>query len=269
MGFLTKRLMELLNKPPLYVACQFGAVHHRPWLKKRNKSGPILRPEKAMPGDGIFVDQIVSDQPSLIPQISGVLTRQRLWGCTTFVDHVSDYFYGHLMRYLSLYEVLLAKEALEKLMAKVGQGVSNYHSDNGRFTENGFNNPITQNYQKITFCGVGAHHQTVTVKNKNNILTTGANTLLLHGMTMWLQIKGEMFWPFDIKAIYERLNNLQIDHKGKTPESIFREVNVENIPFYSFYTLLSPIYVRDPRLQNSGEAGPPKFEACSRIRVYL
>ena len=32
------------------------------------------------------------------------------------MNHVSDYVYVHLMRYLSLSETLLVKEALEKLM---------------------------------------------------------------------------------------------------------------------------------------------------------
>ena len=64
-----------------------------------------------MPGDGVYVDQILSAQPGLIPQISGFLTSKRLWGATTFVDHVSDYVYVHLMRDLTLDETLLAKEA--------------------------------------------------------------------------------------------------------------------------------------------------------------
>ena len=55
------------------------------------------------------VDHIVSEQPCLIPQISGFLTNQRLWGATTFLDHVSDYVYIHLMQDLYLEDKLLAK----------------------------------------------------------------------------------------------------------------------------------------------------------------
>ena len=72
-----------------------------------------------MPGDGVSVDQIVSAQPGLIPQMSGFLTSKRLWVATTFVDHVSDYVYVHIIRDLTLDETLLAKEATEKLMAKL------------------------------------------------------------------------------------------------------------------------------------------------------
>ena len=62
-----------------------------------------------MPVDGVSVEQIVSAQPGLIPQMSGFLTSTRLWGATTFVDHVRDYVYVHLMQDLTLDETLLAK----------------------------------------------------------------------------------------------------------------------------------------------------------------
>ena len=102
LSFLQKRFIECRNKPPLCVAWQFGIAHRRPWQTKGKKSGSIRRPEKTKPGDGVSVDQIVSAQPGLIPHMSGFLTNQRLWGSTTFVDHVSDYVYTDLMRYLSL-----------------------------------------------------------------------------------------------------------------------------------------------------------------------
>ena len=44
---------------------------------------------------------------------------------------------------------------------------------------------------------------------------------------------------------------------------------MENIPVKSIHTLFIPIYVLDARLQNSGGAGPPKWEPRSRIGVYL
>ena len=94
------------------VACQFGQAHRRSWKLKGKKSGSIRRPEQTMPGDGVYVDQIVSAQPGLTPQMSGFLTSKRLWGATKFLDHVSYYVYVHLMRDLTLDETLLYKEAM-------------------------------------------------------------------------------------------------------------------------------------------------------------
>ena len=42
------------------------------------------------------------------------------------------------MRDLTLGETLLAKEAMEKVMAQTGINVKHYHADNGRFADNGF-----------------------------------------------------------------------------------------------------------------------------------
>ena len=269
LGILPKRFLECRNKQPLCIACQFGQAHRRPWRTKGKKSGSIRKKEQVAPGDGVSIDQIISAQPGLIPQMAGFLTSQRLWGCTTFVDHVSDYVYVHLMRDITLDETLLAKSAWEKVMAQAGHMVKHYHADNGRFADNGFIDSINDSDQKITFCGVGAHHQNGIVENKNKILTQGARTLLLHGMRMWPQMVDEMFWPFAMKAVAERLNTLQIDTLGRTPESILHGIDVEDIPVKSFHTLFCPVYVLDARLQNAGGAGPPKWEPRSRIGVYL
>ena len=133
--------------------------------------------------------------------MSGFLTSKRLWGATTFVDHVSDYVYVHLMQDLTLDETLLAKESMEKVMAQAGRYVKHYHADNGRFSDNGFINANNTKDQKITFFGVGAHHQNGIVENKNKMLTLGARTLLLHGMRMWPTMIDSMFLPFSMKAV--------------------------------------------------------------------
>ena len=89
------------------------------------------------------------------------------------------------MKDLTLDETLLAKEALEKLMAQAVRTPMYYHADNGRFANSGFIDAVNKNNQRITFCRVGAHHQNVIVENKNKMLTLGAQTLLLHSMRMW------------------------------------------------------------------------------------
>ena len=199
------------------MACQFGQAHRCPWKTKGKKSGSIRRPEQTKTGDGVSVDQIVLAQPGLIPPMSGFLTNQRLWFATTFVNHVSDYVYVHLMRDLSLTKTFLEKSSMEKVIAQAGRTVKHYHSNNGRFADNGFIDAVNGKYQNITFCGVGAHHQNGIIENKNKILTTGGRTLMLHGRRRWPNMIDEMFWPFETKAVAERLNSLQVDLAGQTP----------------------------------------------------
>ena len=268
-GWLPKVLLKLQDKLPLCAACQFGAAHRRPWQFKGKKSGSIRRPDQTKPGDGVSVDQIISAQPGLIPQMAGALTSRRIWGCTNFVDHVSDFVYVHLMQDLTLDETMLSKVAFEKICDRAGRTVKHYQADNGRFADKAFLDDCNSKNQTITFCGVGAHHQNGIVENRNKQLTQGARTLLLHGMRLWPQMIDQMFWPFAVKATAERMNSITIDINGETPESKFYGVPLETIPVKSFHTMFCPCYVLDGRLQAAGSIGPPKWEPRSNIRVYL
>ena len=64
---------------------------------------------------------------------------------------------------------------MEKVMAQSGRYVKHYHADNGRFADNGFIDAINTKEQKITFCGVGPHHQNGIIEKKKK-----ANPRILH-----------------------------------------------------------------------------------------
>ena len=132
-GYLPKRLVDCKNDVPLCVSCQFGTCHRRPWQTKGKASGSIRTTEHIKQGDGVSTDQIMSVQPGLIPQKSGFLTNRRIWRCTTFCDHVSDFVYVHLMRGFTVEETLLAVKTFEKILPQAGRQVKNYHEDNGVF----------------------------------------------------------------------------------------------------------------------------------------
>jgi len=70
--YLPKGLLKCKGSLPLCVACQFGTAHQHPclWRTRGKASGLIHRPEHELPGDGVSIDQIVSAQPVLIPQMS-------------------------------------------------------------------------------------------------------------------------------------------------------------------------------------------------------
>jgi len=147
--------------------------------------------------------------------------------------------------------------------------VKHYHADNGRFSDRGFHQDVTDKGQSISFCGISAHHQNGIIENRNKQLTLGVHTMLLHGMRHWPQMIDIMFSPFAMKAMVERLNTLHIDNDGQTPESLMYGIDLESIPVRTFHTLFCPVYVLDHRLQSAGGPGPPKWEPRSRIGVYL
>ncbi|KAL7550148.1 hypothetical protein ACHAWF_013389 [Thalassiosira exigua] len=246
---------------------QFAKFQFLP--KRLLESGSIRKETETEPGDGVSVDQIISSQPGLIPQMSGFLTSKRIWGCTTFVDHVSDYVYVHLMHEFTLEETLLAKAAWENVLLQAGRKVKHYHADNGRFADNGFVDACNNKDQTLTLCGVAAHYQNGIVENKNTILTQGTHTLFLNGMRMWPQMVDSMLWPFAFKAMTERLNSLQVNLDGSTAKSLLHDLEPQKVPVKTFHTLFCPMYVLDSRLQSAGGAAPPKCEPHVLIGVYL
>ena len=86
----------------------------RPWRSK-GIPGIIRKDTEIEPGDCVSIDQIVSVQPGLIPQISGYLTNMRIWGATVLLYHVSEFTHVALMRYITLYETVLSKTSFVSL----------------------------------------------------------------------------------------------------------------------------------------------------------
>ena len=78
----------------------------------------IRRPEHVLPGNGVPAHQIMPPQPGLIPQMSGFLASHRIWGCTTFCDHVSNFVNVHLMWDYTMDETILAVKVFKKVMAQ-------------------------------------------------------------------------------------------------------------------------------------------------------
>ncbi len=131
-GKTNKKFVKLKDRLPICMSCIFGQAHCKPWQSK-GFHGSIHKEADNAPGKCVSMNQLVSAQPGLVPQMSGFLTNLRIWGATIFTDHFSDYVYVALMRDLSLDETLLAKTAFERHANKGGITISFYQADNGRF----------------------------------------------------------------------------------------------------------------------------------------
>ena len=73
-GQIPKRLTTLKGHTPICVACIFGSAHKQSWRTKSKTKHPIRKESDNEPGARISMDQIVSAEPGLIPQMSGGLT---------------------------------------------------------------------------------------------------------------------------------------------------------------------------------------------------
>ena len=271
LGVLPKHFCRLIKRPPPCASCLFGQAHRKPWRSKSTKDGKksVLRgPQIKNPGDCIAVDQIVSAQPGLVPQDKGLMTRARIWGATVFVDYADSFTYVVLMPDLGGESTLAAKHQFEQACATRGVKVKHYHADNGRFAEPAWKEDCTAQGQRLTFCGVGAHHQNAIVERKIKDLTLTARTLLLHAQRHWPEYISQILWPFAIKCAAHRINNLHIDLDGLTPEMRFSQSPTATVDLRNFHTFGCPCYILDSRAQTDPK-GVPKWEPRARLGIYL
>ena len=161
--------------------------------KKGKHTKPIRSKDDVNTGDCVSTDQIVSGQPGLVPQMSGYLTRDQIWGITLFVDHKTDYTYEHLMRSLDLDKTLGSKKSFENLVSRLDNTFKRYHKNNRRYSENGFMASLNANNQKIIFCGFGAHHKNGIFERRIRTVTKIARTIILHAQRYGLNVLTQCF----------------------------------------------------------------------------
>ena len=89
-GNIDKRFTKLKNRQPVYMSCIFGRSHRQTWRSKKTP-GTIHKEIETEPGNCVSIDQIVSAQPGLIPQIPGYITNMRIWGATVRGSYVRLY----------------------------------------------------------------------------------------------------------------------------------------------------------------------------------
>ena len=71
-GRIKKKFAKLKHRLPVCMSCIFGTAHCKPWRSKVSK-GSIRKESDNAPGKCVSMDQLVSAQPGLIPQMAGFL----------------------------------------------------------------------------------------------------------------------------------------------------------------------------------------------------
>ena len=245
----------------------FAPTRRRPWRHKGKLSGTIRKSTDNAPGKGTSTDQLVSAHPGLIPQLSGRLTRHRIWGACIFVDHFSDFFFLHLMQSISDEETLAAKTAYESFAATHGVTIHHYRADNGTYGDASFLNAIKDSNQTLDFCGVGGHHQNGIAESSIKRLTLATRTMLLHAKRNWPEAITTMLWCYALREAVRRHNILSANVDGQTPAALFCSTP-STFFLKDFHTWGCPCFVLDPRLQSS-QIGPQKWDPRSRLGIYL
>ena len=252
---------------PLCAACAIAEAHRRMWKTFGSPASSIRRKSDDKPGAGTSCDHIVSQQSGLMPQSSGILTKNRFWGSTLFVDHYSDFIHNHLITGTSSSETYESKKAYERVAATYGVKIKSYHGDNLRFNDKLFVGDCEASGQNISFCGVGAHHQNAIAERKIKEITYGARTVLLHAKRKWPKVIKTVLWPYAMQSVVERHNKLSLHPDGKSPLEKFSGI-ADDIRPSEFHTWGCPVYILEADNQNIG-IGTPKWEPRAHAGIYL
>lgn len=120
--------------------------------------------------------------------------------------------------------------------------------------------------QKLTFSGVGAHHQNGRAEKRIRDLQDLARTSLIHANRMWPDAITSNLWPYALRHANDSINKSHFKGKDITPIEIFSGSDVvpdvtQSHPFGC------PAYALDGNIQGGQKA--PKWDSRARMAIYL
>ncbi len=249
---------------PMCQACLYGMMKRKPWRSKEIPS-PIMY-QATKPGECVSVDQLESPIPGIIAQVKGIPTRARFRVATIFVDHYSDLSYVHFQQTTNSEETLKAKLEFERFARSYNVDITHYHADNGRFAELTWSTDALMKGQRMSYSGVGAHHQNGRAEKRIRDLQDLARSSLLHANKRWPTAIDARLWPYAMRKANGNLNESPHPTKLKTPLQLFSKVDIhpsvkDEHPFGC------PMYVLDSKVQTGMKAA--KWASRARLAIYL
>ena len=121
------------QREPKCLYCIRAKATRRQWRGRATKN---KERQELQPGEVVSVDQMTTDTPGYVAQMTGIPTVRRYTGATVFVDHRTRYTYVHLQMTMDADETIRGKELFEQKMQSFGHQVQAYHADNGVFAAN-------------------------------------------------------------------------------------------------------------------------------------
>jgi Reverse transcriptase (RNA-dependent DNA polymerase)/GAG-pre-integrase domain len=250
---------------PTCQACMYGKMTRKPWRNRTVKNHKIFG-SVTSPGECVSVDQLESSLPGLIGQLKGRPTLRRYRVATVFVDHFSGMSYVHLQTSTSSKETLEAKVEYERHARSYGVSIQHYHADNGRFADNEWREDVVRQGQRLTFSGVGAHHQNGRAEKRIRDIQDLARTSIIHASKRWPDAVDARLWPYALLNANASIN--------KTPNTKHEESPIEKFStckilpnVHDDHPFGCPVYVLDGGLQGLGQIS--KWASRSRLAVYL
>jgi Reverse transcriptase (RNA-dependent DNA polymerase)/GAG-pre-integrase domain len=264
-GYLPSNISNC--KMPLCQSCLYGKQTRKPWRSKPSKN-QVPTNIATRPGECVSVDQLESSTLGLIGQMKGKLTKSRYRVATVFVDHYSNLGYVYLQTTTNAAETLQAKMEFEKYTRSYGVVIEHYRADNGRFSDNLWRDDIISKGQRLSFCGVGAHHQNGRAEKRIRDAQDHARTSLICANRRWPDAIDARLWPYALRQAIDAINKTPFPSSvtGETPYEKFSGTAIgsnleDDHPFGC------PAYALDGQIQGGKRIN--KWASRSRLAIYI
>ena len=225
-----------------------------------------LKRNHIKPGDCISADHYLSPIAGRLYSSYGH-ERQGYTCGTLFVDHASGKVFNFPQFSTNAMETIDSKRKLERYAAEESILVKAYHSDNGIFASDAFKTECTHKGQKLTFSGVGAHHQNGVAERNIKTISQWARANMLHAAYHWQEHANIKLWPQAVDYAVWVFNRLPSTKSGVSPNELWSGSLSTGHDLRRARPFGCPAYVLDPKLQDGNKI--PKWDTRARRGMFV
>ena len=254
------------------ISCECAKAHRRSSRVRRQPqavsevSDRSLKQGHTVPGACISADHYLSP---IEGRLYGTFGRERQgYTCgTIFVDHASGKIFNFPQLSTTANETLVSKRTLKRLALEEGISIRNYHADNGIFASDAFKLDCTYHSQKLSFSGVGAHHQNGVAKRNIKTISHWARANMIHSAFHWPEFATVKLWPQALDYAVWVFNRLPSSTTGLSPNELWSQSRDYSHDLRRAHVFGCPVYVLDPKLQDGGKL--PKWSPRARRGMFV
>ena len=266
--FLSKFQVASRCEVPMCEICQYAKAYRQSTKgsiqKKRETTNGAIHDTHLCPGHLVSADHFESRLKGRIMQSMGSVSADQYIGGCIFVDSMSSLVHvEHQLGFLAP-ETIRAKQNFEKMALDHGVLINEYRADNGTFKANEFVAHVREHSQKLSYCGVNAHHKNGVAERAVRTVSECARALMLYAACHWDSEVTSDLWPMAINYatyIYNHLPN----EKGIAPIDLFTEVTAPKLR--DFYVWGAPVFVLHSILQAGKKL--PRWQPRSRSGMFM
>jgi len=226
----------------------------------------VLKRGHLEPGDCISIDQYVSKVQGRLPFTFGRERNGYTCG-TLFIDHASGKIFNFCQLSNNANETLSSKSRLEAFAREESVTIKKFHTDNGIFASAAFKEDCNLKKQKLTFSGVGAHHQNGVAERNIKTISQWARASMLHAAHSWPDVASIKLWPQAVDYavwVFNHLPNLEV---GVSPNELWSRTRFPTNSLGRAHVFGCPVYVLDPKLQDGHKI--PKWDPRARLGMFV